>query len=139
MIYSLIHLSSIVFIRFDLSDNTSSTAEGYDVNVVYYFPPYIEFRGIESMSANTAFTSEKNDTAIFIKLPRLHFGESGYCVFSVIIDRLNLYSTYISQYGTSPTTLKIPYNVLYKKYYRLDFNWAKSYLTWIFFSNILIV
>jgi hypothetical protein len=29
--------------------------------------------------------------------------------------------------------------VLYKKYYRLDFNWAKSYLTWIFFSNILIV
>ena len=55
--------SSILLIRFDLNHALNSTAEGFNVNAIFYFPPYVQMNQI--VLTNSSFTYTVNDSAVF--------------------------------------------------------------------------
>ena len=59
--------------------------------------------------------------SFLFKLLGLPFDESANCVFSVKIDPNSDYANLIEQYGYVPTSLYIPYSILYEKYPRYAF------------------
>ncbi|CAF0786583.1 unnamed protein product [Brachionus calyciflorus] len=108
--------NSKLVVLFEMALAPNSTAEAYDVKTIFYLPKYIQISAIEENNAN--YTFSQNDSAIIFIINRLHFEQNVFCKFSIIFDQSSDFSNLMNQFGIPPTSLKIPYNIVFKKIIR---------------------